>query len=285
MELNIWRLHPKGIRLVRAEKTLNGTAHAGGVKFCKPFTSANSAGWWVFPAVDIDIKWDGENYEHNLLEPYSNADHQLVKSLLRENIDIEKFCPENGGRSKFSYGSVEPNIVQMWTGCILETPPGWCLHMRSPINFPPQNYHVMEGIIESDWMQYDLWINLCIDVKNEWIKIRKDSWPPIAQLIPIRRESVEGDWEVSKDKILNRDEKDANRVFEYWLQYNQKKFGEGGNQWANEDGTVTKDSTTYWQERMRLLGREMEPRQKEFPEPRTQSKSPKIKTRYVRKKS
>ncbi len=282
MELNIWRLHPKGMKFVKAEKTLNGTAHAGGVKFCKPFSSVNSLGWWIFPAVDMDIKWDGENYEHKLLEPYSNSDHQLVQSLLHEDAEVEKFCPANGGRSKFTFGSVEPSIVQMWSGCILETPPGWCLQVRSPINFAPQKYHVMEGIIESDWMQYDLWVNLSIDVKNEWINIRKDSWPPIAQIIPIRRESVEGDWKIEKDKILNREDEDANRVFEYWVQYNKQKFCEGGKQWASQDGSRTKDSTTYWRERMKMIGREMEPKEKETP--KICKKNTKLKTKYVRKK-
>jgi hypothetical protein len=264
MNLNVWRLHPKSVKFIKAEKTLNGTANAGGVKFCRPFTSANRLGWWMFPAVDVDICWKGgQEFEHKLLENWSDTDHVLVKSLTRpnDNIDISKFCPEHSGRTKFTWGGVEDGVVQFWTGCILETDPGWALQIRSPINFPYQGYRIMEGILETDWMQYDIWMNLVFERKNEWIQFRKDSWPPIAQIIPLRRECVDGDCTMS-DRMVNRDSKEANRVFEYWLQYNDKKFGHGGNNLLSKtDPTRTKDSTTFYKERQRMLGKgNMEPK-------------------------
>ena len=67
-DLNIWRLHPQSSKIVPAEKTLNGTANESGVKFCKPFSNANSAGWWIYPAVDVDIMYTDTGFEYKLLE-------------------------------------------------------------------------------------------------------------------------------------------------------------------------------------------------------------------------
>jgi hypothetical protein len=195
----------------------------------------------------------------NLIFP---TDFDLVNSLIRptDNVEIERFCPQGMGRSKYTFGEVEPAVMQMWTGCIFETPPGYCLQIRSPINFPMNPpFHVMEGILETDWMQYDIWINLVFDRKDEWVSLRPDG-PPVAQIVPVHRESIEADWKMGENTLVNRDTKEANRAFEFWLQYNQKKFANGGKQrLSKEDLYLTKDSTTFWKERQRIIGQEMEP--------------------------
>lgn len=264
MNLKIWRLNPKGIRLEKAEKTLHGNANEAGVKFCRPYSSCNALGWWVFSPVDLDIIWrGGKIFEHKLLEPWPNVEHDLVNSLTNEkdNVKVDDFCPASG-RSHLTIGAVDDGIVQIWTGCIFKTPPGWCLQIRSPINCNPQPYYVMEGILETDWMQYDIWINLVFTEKDKLIQIRKNQWPPLAQLIPTRRESVDGDWQIGSDKNVNREEAEDNEVFEYWMQYNHKKYSCGGRQKLNE--VKNKNATTFWLERQKNLDKEtLEPKPKE----------------------
>ena len=272
--LQVWRLHPKGVRIEKAEKTLNGTAHPDGVKFCRPYSSVNALGWWLYPAVDVDIMWKGgREFEHNLHEPWPHTEHEIVKSLVKDsdNVDVDSFAPIEG-RSKFTWGGVENSVAQFWTGCIFKTPPGWCLQIRSPINCTNPDYTVMEGILETDWMQYDIWINLVFKTPNKWIEFRKNNWPPIAQLVPIRRESVDADWQITTDEVVNRDSTEANQVFEYWLQYNQKKFACGGKQRLSE--TRTKDSTTFWKERQEHVNKDtFEPNPTE-PKPINKKKIP-----------
>ncbi len=277
--LNIWRLHPSGIRIIPAEKTLNGTAHPEGVKFCGPFTTANKAGFWAFPPADIDICWTGESFEHRIISNYSGVDHEFVKQLVqrKDGVNPEDFCPA-GGRSKYTWGAVENNIVQIWTGCIFETPPGWGLHIRSPINFPPRSCYVMEGILETDWMQYDIWINLVFTKQGEWIKLRREEWPPLAQLIPVQRSP---EWKINKDQLVNREEEDANRAFEYWIQYNHKKYSSGGKQMLTQERQ--KDSTTYHKERQRILDKKtLLPVQKEITGSGCPSQPKKIKNHFIR---
>lgn len=260
-ELKIWRLHPQSSKIIPAEKTLNNMANESAVKWCGPYTYANKIGFWLFPPVDIDITWrGGKDFDYNLLEEYSDYDYHLVRRLIKkeEKSDPDRWSPP-GGRTKFTWGSVEDGVVQIWTGCIFKTPPGWCLQVRSPINFPPRSIYVMEGIIETDWMQYDIWTNLVFTKKDEVVKLRKDSWPPLAQLVPLRRESYAANWNF-EEEFVNRDNIESDKVFTYWINYNQKKFCLGGRQNLTSDGTQKKDATTYQKERMRLIGREMEPK-------------------------
>jgi hypothetical protein len=70
-QLNVWRLHPKSVRLERAEKTLKGTANEIAVKWCAPYSKVNQLGWWIYPAVAMDVCWHGgKEFEHKLLQPY-----------------------------------------------------------------------------------------------------------------------------------------------------------------------------------------------------------------------
>lgn len=262
LELKIWRCHSQSARIIPAEKTLHGTANLNGVKWCGPYTSANKAGFWLFPPIDIDITWrGGQQFDYKFHEEYSDEDYHLVRQLIKptDGVDPDKWSLQ-GGRTKFTWGLVEPGVVQMWTGLIFKTPPGWCLHVRSPVNFAPRSMYVMEGIIETDWMQYDIWTNLVFTKENETIQLRKDGWPPLAQLIPTRRETFAEKWS-SEEEMINRDSVEANQVFEYWINYNHKKFGSGGKQALTPDKSLTKDGTTYHKEKMRLLGKNMEPKQ------------------------
>jgi hypothetical protein len=113
----------------------------------------------------------------------------------------------------------------------------------------------MEGILETDWMQYDIWTNLVFE-NHEWVSLRKDEFPPLAQLVPTRRECVDGDWGVGRDEVVHRNDPEANRVFEYWLDYNHSKFGTGGKQYLAPDRT--KDGTTYFKKRAEVMGKGFE---------------------------
>jgi hypothetical protein len=53
--------------------------------------------------------------------------------------------------------------------------------------------------------------------------------------------------------MVNRNTPQANRVFEYYVEYNEKKFARGGKQRRSaKDPALLKDSTTYYRERRRV---------------------------------
>lgn len=238
LDLKIWRLHPQGVRIIPAEKTLHGSAHPDALKYCGPYTSANKYGFWVFPPMDIDLIYRGENrFEHTVVSPWENLEAPLIRSLPCADGDGKTFCQGFGGRAKVDFGRVEPNICQMWTGCIFETPPGWALLIRSPVNVGMDApYRIQEGILETDWMPYDIWINIAVQQKDVPIRLRRDQWPPLAQLVPVPKESY-GNWTVTEDVI-------GGDMLKRWGEYNHAKY-------LKKKDVMEKDSATYHKERVK----------------------------------
>jgi uncharacterized protein DUF6065 len=253
--LRLWRLHPDGCPIRPAEKTLGGEADRDGVRYCGPFTNANKAGWWLFPPVDMDIVWrGGREFEWDVLTPYTNADELLIRLLADEEADAVDRWLLPGGRSKFTFGKVGEGIVQIWSGCIFQTPPGWNLYLRSPANFPARPFRVMDAVLETDWLQYDVWLNLIFEREGTVAQLRRDGWPPLAHLVPVRRETHEVRWDLTEETI-SRNSPEAEAAFEYFVQYNKRKFASGGRNLLEAENPELglKDSSTYYKEKKRML--------------------------------
>lgn len=264
LALEVWRLHPNGIRLVPADTRLLGEAPPGALRWCGPLTNANRSGWWVFPPLDIDIVYksldEGSPYHEKYdTDPdcraenmmYGSFDYRIVSDYEhKEDLVIgEMLRPHHRFRDKqrqlYAFGDVEMNVATIWTGCIFRTPPGWCLLIRSPININLATpFRVQEAILETDWMQYDVWMNLKFTRHNEWASLRRDQKYPLAQLVPVKRESYDPRWAL-KESVLTIEEENsraqAQEVFDRWNDYNYKK-------WLR---TGEKDSTTHHKERAR----------------------------------
>ncbi|MCA1612578.1 MAG: DUF6065 family protein [Acidobacteria bacterium] len=249
LTLEVWRLHPNGVRIVPADKHLMGEAPRLGVKWCGPFTNANKAGWWVYPPLDIDIVYrppDGRGtyepkfdedpefhslnrmegyFDYEVGEDYTHEEVAVIKSMLKRRHRYRKTS-----RVLYDFGNAEMNVANIWTGCVFKTPPGWCLHIRSPINLDlDQPFRIQEAILETDWMRYDIWMNLKFFRYNDWARIRRGQHYPIAQLVPVRRESYDARWGLS-DTLLSREGPHAGageEIFDGWNEYNAKKWETG----------------------------------------------------------
>lgn len=256
MNLKVWEVHSQACKLTHAEKTCMGTANKAGVQWCGPYVNANQTGFWLHSPINIDFKLKNGNFEIVYMDDYSSEDYNNVANLVRpeDNCEFQKWIFPGSGRTKTTFGFVEPNVIQIWTGLIFQTPPGWCLHIKSPINFPYMGYNIVEAILETDWLQYDIWMNVSVTHSDSVLSIKKEI--PLAHLVPMRRESFKGEWGLERESI-NRDTPEAEKVFKYWINYNKQKFEFGGKQALSEN--LTKDSTTYFKEKARLIGKEMEP--------------------------
>ena len=236
LSLRIWRLHPRGVHICRAEKTLHGNASSAAMRWCGPFAHANAYGFWVFPPFDIDIIWHGgRSFEHRLNSLYTDEDAALVTRLQRPE-DHYRYTP----RKKIEFGSTLDSVVSVWTGCIFQTPPGWGLMIRDPININSSAiFRVQEAILETDWMSYDIWINLLFIQQDKWAHIRRgEGWPPIAQLVPVPTAAYDRAWSLT-DGPLERTSAKGSEVYERWIDYNYKKWVAQGE----------KEPATYFRER------------------------------------
>lgn len=147
------QLFPDAPLPVRGDRSLFGTSPLRGFQFCEPFCAANELGWYAFPPLDFALKWDGTNT--SLLMESSNAWTPLRSVVLPSFADRwTATCHSNGdlGPPPFLSALPEPGLVQIWSGLVGRSPPGWVLLIRPPPNFPRSlGFEVLEGIIETDW--------------------------------------------------------------------------------------------------------------------------------------
>jgi hypothetical protein len=234
--LRIWRLHPGGVQVCPAEKTLRGSASTAAMRWCGPFAHANAYGFWVFPPFDLDIVWHGgRSFEHRLESLYTDEDAAVVSRLQRPE-DRYRYTP----RKKIEFGSTLDSVVSIWTGCIFQTPPGWGLMIRDPVNINGSAiFRVQEAILETDWMSYDIWINLLFIQQHKWARIRRgEGWPPIAQLVPVPAAAYDRPWSLT-DGPLERTSARGSDLYDRWIDYNYKKWVAKGQ----------KEPATYFHER------------------------------------
>ncbi len=236
--IRVWRLHPEGAQIVAADKTLMGDAPTGAVRWCGPFTHANAYGFWLYPPLDIDITWHGgRSFEYEIINGYSDADYEHMHSLQAPE-DSYQYDP----REKVEAGSVFEGIFSIWTGCAFQTPPGWALMVRSVINKPVSPvFKVQEGILETDWLPYDIWMNLQFVQQNKKVSLRRNNIAsPVAQIVPVPRQAYDRPWELT-ESMMERSTPEGEAFYQSWLAYNYKK-------WVKND---RKEPSTYNTERAR----------------------------------
>ncbi len=149
-------------------------------------TSAAGYGWWVYPPMDFQLIWNGNDiYWHFEGAPdwlplspaaqfpnFSQAFDQAAPAELR------------GCAPPFLTALPEPGVVQIWTGLMARTAPDWSLLIRPPANLPlPGGYCLYEGIVETDFWFGPLFTNLRLTQTNRPVRLRADF--PLLQVQPL----------------------------------------------------------------------------------------------------
>jgi hypothetical protein len=231
---------------MRAERLLNGEHVKSpvmkvGLRHCGPLSHANSSGWWLFSPVDLDATYlgDGE-WECKVLSQYSLEEVDVVQKNLRPE-DRYRTC----ARVHISIGTVEPDTLQLWTGCIFQTPPGSVLFLTTPINFVDafrRPFHVQQAVLETDWLPYDVWLNVKFHREGERARIRTTDSVPLAQIIPMTRAAYDRSLG-HVERIMERDDPACTDLWNEWQDYNYDKWMRRGK----------KDPLTYYRRRRRAL--------------------------------
>ena len=83
--------------------------------------------------------------------------------------DVKSFAPP------FIGSGTKPANVQLWTGLIARTAPGWSLLVRAPANLPrSRGYDLYEGIVETDRWFGPLFTNMRLARTDGPIEISRD---------------------------------------------------------------------------------------------------------------
>lgn len=188
--VEFFQLVPNANQPRRADKAVGGVIPARALRYCEALTSASAFGWYVFLPVAFKVVWDG----HDMLWTYDGVDEWMP--LTRDGVQYPGFRevfdrsapPELRGFSpQFLAPSLQPGGLQVWTGCIARTAPGWSLLVRGVANLSHSlSYQTFEGIIETDNWFGPLFDNVRLLKTDVPVEFRTDV--PFLQVQPVRKD-------------------------------------------------------------------------------------------------
>jgi hypothetical protein len=175
----------------RADRSAAGSLPTRAFRYCEPATSASAYGYYIFPPVSFSLQWDGNDIMWTwdgagTWLPLKSAQfpnfRQLFDSVAPE--EIREYSPPFLGALQ------EPGLVQLWTGIVARTAPGWSLMVRAPANVPRSGtYELFDGIIETDRWFGPLITNMRLTKTDVPIDFRADF--PLLQVQPLPRQAYE----------------------------------------------------------------------------------------------
>lgn len=160
------------------------------MRFCEALTTATGYGYWVFPPIDLRLIWDGEQVAWS----YGDDERWLPLSATASQAvqfpgyaqEFDSTAPETlrGYSPPFVSAMPELGGVQIWTGLLAKTRPGWSLSVRPPVNLPPiSGLATWEGVVETDIWFGPLFSNFRITKTNFPVHLRANV--PFLQVQPI----------------------------------------------------------------------------------------------------
>jgi hypothetical protein len=217
----------------RAERSGAGYLPSRAMRYCDALTSATGYGYWVFPPIDVRLLWTGEHIlwsygEDETWLPLSGTDSSAVQ-FPNYAAAFDKSAPEafHGYSPPFLTALPEPGNVQMWTGLLAKTKPGWSLGIRPPVNLPLMpGIAQWEGIVEMDLWFGPLFTNFRLTKTDTPLHIRARE--PMIQVQPVPqvayREETLAAFEISEMSDLTHD--DWDRLGEVLLPPTTTRLGE-----------------------------------------------------------
>ncbi|HET6182570.1 MAG TPA: DUF6065 family protein [Acetobacteraceae bacterium] len=172
----------------RADRSALGTLPTRAYRYCEAVRTASAFGWYVFAPLEIRLLWDGcDIFWHHKgaedwlpLQPAAQAPGQSARFDAAAPARLHGCCPP------LLTALPEPGTIQVWTGLMVRTAPGWSLLVRGPANLPgPGGYVHFEGVVEADRWFGPLFVNLRLTRTNTPIRLAADF--PLLQAQPVPR--------------------------------------------------------------------------------------------------
>lgn len=182
------RAFPGAIPPMRAERSALGTIPAAALQYCEALCSASAFGWYIFPPVDIRLKWNGVDVFHEVDGAWESLSSLHLPRFLEH---WNEHCPDDLKDKAPPYLSslFVPGVVQIWSGILVSTKADWSLLVRPLVNVPHSRlYQSFEGIIETDrYRPAPLFTNIKLIATDVVIELSR--MKPLFQVQPISRAS------------------------------------------------------------------------------------------------
>lgn len=182
----------------RADRSAGGSLPTSGYRFCEAVTTASAFGWYLFPPMSFSVMWDGGT---DIVWTYQEADGWYSLDMAQFPDFAKRFdrlAPADAkGFSPPFLGAMTtpPGGIQLWSGMVARTPPGWSLLVRQPANLArSQGYECWEGIVETDRWFGPLFTNIRLTRTN--VPVEFDANFPYLQVQPVHRTTYGADLDV-----------------------------------------------------------------------------------------
>ncbi len=172
----------------RADRSGLGTLPIRAWRYCEAVTTAAGLGWHIFPPAEFRLLFDGQRIWWQcdaVAADWLPLDDAAQFPGFADTFDAAAPEAMRGFSPPFLTALPEPGVVQIWTGLLARTAPGWSLLLRRPPNLPPvPGIEVYEGLVETDAWFGPLFTNIRITRTDEVITLRPE-WPLLlAQPVP-----------------------------------------------------------------------------------------------------
>ena len=191
----------------RADRSADGTLPMIAYSYCEAITSASAFGWYFYPPVSFSLIWDGREIAWSYdggsrWEPLRAAPYPRDPDAFSRTAppDIAELEPTFLAQGKL------PGVVQIWSGYLARTAPGWALLSRGVVNRAPtqpvEEHEVLvepaedeaenppfanyEGIVETDTWFGPLFTNIRLMRINSPVDFHVNR--PFFQALPILRQ-------------------------------------------------------------------------------------------------
>ncbi len=139
---------------------------AGWANRCLPLRIANQNGWFVLCDAAFEAVWTGQPAKDSVRISFDRGQTSACVS------------------SMFGYG-----VLTFGLPYLFRTPAGWNLWARGPANDPKDGIAPLEGIVETDWLNFPFTMNWKFTRKLTPVRFERDE--PVCMLVPVRRGDVE----------------------------------------------------------------------------------------------
>jgi hypothetical protein len=186
--VTFYRFIPEARLPIRADRSAGGTLPARAFRYCEPVASASSFGWYLFPAIDFTVIWDGSALIWNYVGtpdwyPLERAQYPGFRThfAAKAPTGVASFAPPF-----LTYDS-HLHMLQIWSGYFSRTKDNWSVLVRPVVNVShADHFQGYDALIETDRWFGPLFTNIRLNRPNVPIRFRTDF--PFLQIQPLHRD-------------------------------------------------------------------------------------------------
>ena len=174
---------------LRGDRAALGTLPAAAFQYCEPVRTASSYGWYIFPPIDIRLRWNGVDVMYVDGDEWQPLDCIGINDEFAEYWD--QHAPEElkGCWPPFMTATFAPGVVQIWSGFLVSTAENWSTMIGPTSNlWQTLEFVCYEGIIETDsFGPCPLFTNIRLLATDREILIPKTK--PLFQVRPVYKKA------------------------------------------------------------------------------------------------